>query len=536
MGRRGIQERKIPYTHHIDYKASRYTHINCQRFIECLPIPGGHHCDGERTLKLLPWQVQILKGIWPTNKPNRTEVTISVARRNGKTVFLAAIMAFLLWNRHPQSKPIPGSRFVSAACNKDQARLVFNLLHGWCVQVAELGENANIKQFLGEIEILNSPGTIYAAIPASAKAALGGNYSAIFCDECGFWKSNDLMTALREGLASIPRDRRLFLSASTVPAEREHFFFEMIASALERGHTQDNYSYIAMAEPKDDPSLESTWLKGNPSYGNLIYKESFEESWRQAVNMPQRRNSFRAYRLNVPVSPVDRDEDKFVSREVMDACKGEATLIDGEQVIVAWDASSTKDLTALLIASVAKPHRVICEFWIPKLTATEHRTYAPWDTWEDQGHCEIVMTPTIPKHTLVHRYAELLQKYDVVRSMSDRWGLPEIEQIAETEAVDLSRHIPAKLDLKNQDTGLKALQDMLHNKSIRWNNPILAYCMDNLRISTARTGAIMTDRKSSMRRAGGKIDGAICLMLIALQLSDGALGSENEFTLEGILL
>ena len=373
-------------------------------------------------------------------------------------------------------------------------------------------------------------------MPASARSALGGNYAAVTCDEVGFWRSNDLMTALREGLASIPRDRRLFLSASTVPAEREHFFFEMIGAALTRGHTQDNYSYIAMADPKDDPSLESTWLKANPSYGYLVYKESFQESWRQAELFPQRANAFRAYRCNIPVSPVDRDEDKFTTREIFDQCKGAVQLCDGEQVVVAWDCSSTRDLTALLITSVSQPHRVHCEFWIPSYTANEHRTYAPWDTWQRQGFCRIVETPTIPKQILVHRYAEIQNRYDVVRSMSDRWGIGEIESIAETEGVNLDKHQPAKLDLATQDQALKALQELLLNTAIVWCNPILAYCVDNLRISTAKTGAIMTDRKSSMRRAGGKIDGAICLMLCALQLSDAILLSGNEFSLEGILL
>ena len=130
MGRRGIQTSLLPpYTHSIKYKTSQYTYLNCKRFIQCLPIPGGHHANGERTLKLLPWQVQILKGIWPPNKPNRTEVTISIARRNGKSVFLAGILAFLLFNKHKRSKPLPGSRYVSAANNKEQARIIFNFLH-----------------------------------------------------------------------------------------------------------------------------------------------------------------------------------------------------------------------------------------------------------------------------------------------------------------------------------------------------------------------------------------------------------------------
>ena len=338
-----------------------------------------------------------------------------------------------------------------------------------------------MKQFVGEIEILNSPGTTYAAVPASARAALGGNYAAVVCDEVGFWRSNDLMTALREGLASIPRDRRLFISASTVPAEKEHFFFEMIAAALTRGHTPDNYSFIAMAEPKDDPSLESTWKKANPSYGYLVYKESFEESWRQAEMFPQRRNAFRAYRCNIPVSPVDKDEDKFTTRAVFDACKGDAKLVDGEQVVIAWDASSSRDLTALVIASVEKPHRVHCEFWIPSYTANEHRSYAPWDTWQEQGWCTIVDKPTIAPAVLVTRYAELQNKYDIVRSMSDRYQYGTIEAIAETEGVNLDKHEPAKLDMATQDHALKALADLLHNKTIRWQNPILAYCVDKLR-------------------------------------------------------
>ena len=213
----------------IDYSPSQYTWANAQKFIECLPVPSGALAGDSKFLRLLPWQVEVLKGIWPTDSQPRNEVLISVARRNGKSIFLAGIMTFLLFNNHKKTRPVQGSLFVSCAFNRDQARIIFNTIRLWCSTVLDLATDSIVRNFDGEVHRKSIEGVRYKAITSSPYSALGGNYAVVICDEVGHWRDNQLQVAIRHGMKSTPRDRRLFLQASTVPNLEEHFFWDEVS-------------------------------------------------------------------------------------------------------------------------------------------------------------------------------------------------------------------------------------------------------------------------------------------------------------------
>ena len=50
---------------HINYQESRHTGRNAIKFIECLPIPSGALAGQGQLIKLLDWQKEMIKGIWP---------------------------------------------------------------------------------------------------------------------------------------------------------------------------------------------------------------------------------------------------------------------------------------------------------------------------------------------------------------------------------------------------------------------------------------------------------------------------------------
>ena len=323
----------------IRYPESKHTAENCCRFIECLPVPSGALAGEGKLLQLMDWQKKLIHGLWPITGAPRNEVLLSVARRNGKSVLLAAIMAFLLFNRHKQSQCVPGSLMVSAACNRDQASFIFDILSLWCSTVIDLHEKSDVTHYHRTIDILDSPGTRYKAIAANARAALGGQYSAVICDEIGFWKDNKLQLALRSGMASTPPDKRLFLQASTVPDQPEHFFFSELDYFSKHQYSPTHYALVMMTNPKvDPPNSEETWRKSNPSYGVLVHKESFESELESAQMFPQRLQGFVAYRCNAPIAPMVDDSARFLDRDAWDKCKGESQLKSGEPVVVAWIA------------------------------------------------------------------------------------------------------------------------------------------------------------------------------------------------------
>ena len=517
---------------HINYKESRHTGRNAIKFIECLPIPSGALAGEGQLIKLLDWQKEMIKGIWPEVGQPRNEVLLCIARRNGKSVFLAALVTFMLFNLHKKSRPVPGSLMVSAACNREQASFIFDILALWCATVIELNQRAHVSHYYRTIEL--EDGIKYKAIAANARAALGGQYSAVICDEVGFWKDNSLQLALRSGMASTPPDRRLFLQASTVPNLPEHFFFDELDYFKTRKETNTHYALVKITNPKtDQPDEEETWIKSNPSYGVLVHKESFVSEYESARLFPQRLQGFCAYRCNSLIAAMTGNASKFVSRDVWDQCKGESDLKLGERIVVAWDAASTQDLTAIVAMSVEAPHRTSCHFIVPK-AAVKKTPDIPYRLWAEQGHCVLADTDYVSKQAVVDQYRHYLENYEVVASQSDLFGYPEIVQLANQQGISLEIHTARNTRDTDYNDGLEKLSELIEGKLIVHNNPVLSYCIDNLRIKRKPSGALVVDRKLSTSK-GYKIDGAIAVMLLSLLVA-GSTPQNSELILEGLIL
>lgn len=522
--------------YHIDYEPSPHTCENVINFIECLPVPSGALAGEGKLIKLMPWQRRLIENVWPRKGKNKNEVLLCVARRNGKTVFLAALMTFLLFNRHKKSAPAPGSLMVSAATNKEQAALTYDIIALWCATVIELYEASEVTHYHKTIDILTSEGTRYKAISSGSRQALGGNYAAIFCDEQGFARDNRLTSALRSGMASTPPDKRLFLQASTCPEDRNHFFYEELQYFADNKTNPRHYALVCMADPRvDPPNAERTWKKSNPSYGVLVHRESFVEEWSSAKSFPQRRQGFCAYRCNMPTGMIAVDEARFVSIEAWDKCKNaDNALIGGEQIVVAWDAATTQDLTAVVAMSIARPHRTWCKFFIPKAAVEQHK-HIPYLVWASEGHCELITTQWVHKQLILDEYIKLQKSYDLVASQSDLFGYPEIAKLGEEQGVDLTRHTARKPRQADTHDGLQKLSEIINEQALYHNNPVLSFCVTNMRVKKSRAGdALLVDRELSTKR-GQKIDGAISLMLCALMIA-GATPPTTELNFEGIVL
>ena len=516
----------------IDYPESDSTATNCIRFIEQLPVPSGALAGEGKLLKLMPWQRELIRGIWPVNARPRNEVLLSIARRNGKTVTLAGILAFLMFNRHAKSKPVPGSLMVSAACNKEQASFIFDILALWCATVVDLDEASDVGHYHRTIEL--DHGSRYKAIAANARAALGGQYSAVICDEIGFWRDNKLQLALRSGMASTPPDRRLFLQASTVPEQAEHFFFDELRYFLERRSSPTHYALVKITNPKvDRPDRVSTWKKSNPSYGTLVHRESFVDELKSAENFPQRMQGFVSYRCNGPIAPLLDESSRFLDRDAWAKCKGESTLQSGEPVVVAWDASLSSSLTAVVAMSIAEPHRCEVLFVVPRKVVLKS-TGVPYRMWADDGHCELASSDYINKQRIVDYYRELQDRYDVVASMSDLYGWAEIEQLCESQGVATNVHLARHTRVSDYNDGLFKLAQLINERKLLHDNPLLSYCLDNVRTKRTKTGAIIVDREQSIK-SGQLIDGGICLIMCALLIA-GSVPAQTSVNLEGLIL
>ena len=524
----------------IQYEESKYTCENCIRFIECLPVPSGSLASLDpkkpNLIKLMPWQKQLINGIFPKYKPMRNEILLSISRRNGKSVTMAAFMTFMLFNKHSNSRALPGSLFVSAANNKEQAAIIYRVIKTFCSTVVDLWQDCKISDYHKTIEVISSPGTMYKAIPADPDSALGGCYAGAICDEVSYWSSNEVVAAIRSGMGSTPRSRRFMIQTSTVPLTAEHFFNDELKFFAKRQSTPTHYALVKITDPKrHNPKHERTWKMSNPSYGVLIHKESFTSELETTKVSPQHFPKFCTYRCNMPVAPLLLSSNRFLQRDKWEALKDENSSLErGEQIVVSYDAAGGNSLSVCLAMSVSAPHRIECLIVVPK-KVERTQTGTPFRIWADKGWCQLSQQDHVPKNHIVDKYLYYQNNYDVVAGMSDLFGWAEIKTLADEVGLDLSKHKAKNTHWTDANDGLDALSRLIHDKQIIHDgNLALTYCLDNIRTKTDTHGAIVIDRKTST--AGGRqIDAGICMMFCSLLLASAAV-DDDTINYEDILL
>ena len=111
---------------------------------------------------------------------------------------------------------------------------------------------------------------------------------------------------------------------------------------------------------------------------------------------------------------------------------------------------------------------------------------------------------------------------------------PEIAQLAQQQGVDMSLHVARNTRNDDYHDGLNKLAELIRSKNIVHKNPVLSYCVDNLRIKQARSGAMVVDRELSIKR-GNKIDGAISVMLCCLLVA-GSSPVPSEINFERMVI
>src|SRR5690554_2994387 len=149
------------------------------RFINLL-----RHTKGEwagQPFSLRPWQEKLVRELFGTLRPDglrqyRT-AWIEVPRKNGKSTLTAALALYLL-----VADGEPGAEVYSAACDRDQASLVFDIAAGMVRQSPTLKKRLKVIDSTKRI-VDPKTGSFYRAIAADAPSAHGFNAHAVIADE-----------------------------------------------------------------------------------------------------------------------------------------------------------------------------------------------------------------------------------------------------------------------------------------------------------------------------------------------------------------
>lgn len=354
---RRIQSGEYTYSEKKANKAIRFVEGFCRHHEGAL---------APQLIRLELWQKAFLSVVFgvldSTGARQFREVVLIVARKNGKTLFAAAVanyMAFLDGEY--------GARVYFAAPKLDQADLCFDAAYQMIEKEPELGNLA--KKRKADIYIASTNSKL-KKIAFNSKKSDGFNISCCICDEIASWGGDQGLKyydVLRSSFGA--RLQPLLLSISTAGYLNDGVYDELIkrstAVLLENTSETRLAPFLYMIDDVDKWDEIAELKKANPNMGVSVSEEYFQEEIRIAKGSLPKKAEFLTKYCNIK----QNSSQAFLDAKTVEKATAKKFTIDElrhSYCIGGVDLSNTTDLTSCcLVIERAGELFVISHFFMP---------------------------------------------------------------------------------------------------------------------------------------------------------------------------
>jgi phage terminase large subunit-like protein len=454
------------------------------------------------TLRLLPWQREVIEGIYREKngvRPVRTAY-VSVARGNGKSHLGAAVALYELFRER--------AHVVLVASDVAQARdITFKVATDLLRDSETLRPLAVVRR--GEV-LVPSLQTRLQVIPADAPGAQGLHPSAVLFDELHTQARRDLYDALSLGLAP----GGVLLATTTAGDNRETICYEVYEYARKvlSGEVADPswFAYIREAAEETAWAEPATWAAANPALGATLQAADLAQEVARIRETPAALNSFLRQRLNRWTSQTTRWLDPAVWAE--NRGEGDEAALRGQTCYAGIDLSAISDLTAcvLVFPQPDETFGIVCRFWCAKsqLTAPGNRLRDTYQAWQRQGYLKATSGPTVRLQTVIDDIVELSRQFQIREVAIDRlFEGRAVEQALRERGLQVE---PMAMSIVHVGAATQLLERLYRERKLRHGgHPILAWMAGNVEVREGPMGGLLPSKKASR----DKIDGIVALIL-----------------------
>ena len=478
-------------------------------FIEAYcKIPEGAHVG--QSMKLMKFQKQFILEVYD-NPAGTSRAYLSVARKNGKSALIAAILLAHIVG--PEAKQ--NSQIISGARSRDQAALVFKLAEKMVRLSPQLSEIIRVvpssKMLIGLVMNVE-----YKAISAEAGTAHGLSPVLAILDEVGQVRGpqDSFIEAIEtaQGAHASP----LLIAISTQAATDADLFSNWLDDAA---NAKDRRIVSHVYTAPEDCALNDrkAWKNANPALGKFRSMQDMADFAKQAARLPAKENSFRWLYLNQRIEAVS----PFLSKSEWEANGAAPEVPLGAPCWAGLDLSASRDLTALvLVFPIDDKFHVVPHFFLPSQGARERGKIdgGPYDTWAKQGFMTLIDGPVIDPSVIAMAVAEISQDYDLQLLAYDRWRINDFQR----ELDKLGAQIPMVSfgqGFKDMAPAVDKVERLVAERKLcHGANPVLNFCVANAVVTQDPAG----NRKLDKKRSFSRIDG-----LVALAMGLGSMSAED---------
>ena len=462
-----------------------------------------HHVKGELAgtcLVLQPWEKAFFANLYGWKRPDGTrryrEALVFIPRGNAKTTLGAAIVCIGLYLDGE-----PGAELYSAAAEREQARLCFDITAGMIRQEPLMKNHAEILKY--SIAVGDKS---YKALSAEAGSKHGQNAQLIVNDELHAHKTAELTEVLMTGTGK--RRQPLVVHLTTSDYEREGSICNDkhdYASKVRDGLIDDPafLPVIYEASRDDDWTDPKVWAKANPNLGVSVPLEYLERECKRAQADPSYQNTFMRLHLNIRTEQAFR----LIQMHLWDLCADPVEIPDGAAVTIGLDGASYQDMASAVICyNDGEYYHLQPHYWCPQARALEmeqrgDHTYLKWAAQK-----LVTLTPgnAIDDRSIRKWLNEQASLYDVQEVPYDPYNLTTFAmQVIDEDGIQMVEHRQGTISMNEPMKLLVRL--MLKGKLRHGGHPILRWNMANLAARKDPSDNIRPDKAES----GGKIDGAV---------------------------
>lgn len=404
-----------------------------------------HHHEGElapQRIKLELWQKATLSLIFGIVDDDGLrvfrEVFLVVARKNGKTLFAAAIAAYCTFLDGEY-----GGRIYFAAPKLEQAYLCFEAYHQMILQEPELDAMAQKRRTDIYFKDTN---TTAKALAFNAQKSDGLNISVCVADECASWKGEPglkFYEVIKSSFGS--RRQPLLLSISTAGYLNDGIYDELMkrSTRVLLGDSKES-RLLPILYMIDDPTKWNDineLRKSNPNLNVSVSVDYMLEEIAIAEGSLSKRNEFLCKYCNIKQS----GSQAFLDAQVVERASGKPLRLEdykGCYAVCGIDLSQTTDLTAL--TCIIEKDGILNVFghaWLPseKIEEATQRDGVPYSIYIQRGFLSTSGENFIDYNDVYDWMIRLVREYEIYPLMTgyDRYSSQYLVKALESDGYRL---------------------------------------------------------------------------------------------------
>lgn len=348
-----------------------------------------HHSKGRSDLiKLELWQKAIVSSIFGIVREDGLrqfrEIIVIVSRKNGKSLFASAIMAYIAF----LDKEF-GAEIYCLAPKLEQANIVFDAFYQTISSERELLDLCKKRRTDIYIDTSN---TVIKPLAFSEKKSDGLNPHLVVCDEIASWSGQGglrMYEVMKSGLGA--RTQPIILSISTAGYVNDSIYDELMirATSFLNGGSEETQllPFLYMIDDIERWDCLDELEKSNPNLNVSVSKDYLLEEIRIAKGSLSKRAEFITKYCNIK----QNSSQAWLTYELVDKSgKREYSLNDfrGTYGVGGIDLSQTTDLTCTCIVIEKNGEEyVFAQFFMPKnkLKDLIELDKVPYDIYVKQG-------------------------------------------------------------------------------------------------------------------------------------------------------